>query len=507
MTESSRRVSRAAILLVAGLLLGSLAVPGGAACAGAWNIVSSPNQGEAGGDFDNELTSLAVVSANDVWAVGDWGTYGAARSTLALHWNGSSWSKVATPNGSNEVNWLSGAAALASNDVWAVGSTATNPPEQSTSKTLIEHWNGSAWSVVTSPNPTPPLSGGGPVNNQLLGVAAVAPNDVWAVGQSTDFGAGQTLIVHWNGTAWSVVPSPHPGTYSVLRSISAVSANDIWAVGTYYKDGLQVTLVEHWNGTKWSVVNSPNDGPFLQELFKVRAVSANDVWAVGYHLAVFGVNQVYQTSIFHWNGTSWSVVPSPDVNQENNYLWSVAGASASDAWAVGFYDTGFELKTMTQHWDGTAWTIQPSPNASTYIDELLDVAMVSPTDVWSVGHSTGFFTFMTLTEHFSASCASSALHVSSITPSIVGNSVRGAVAVADSAGASISGAAVTVTISRPGAAPVTQTKPTNSAGIATFSTSARSPGTYTFTVTNVTKAAFTYDPAANAENSDSINVP
>ncbi len=72
------------------------------------------------------------------------------------------------------------------------------------------------------------------MNNQLLGVAAVAPNDVWAVGQSTDFGAGQTLIVHWNGTAWSTVPSPHPGTYSVLRSVSAVSANDMWAVGTYY---------------------------------------------------------------------------------------------------------------------------------------------------------------------------------------------------------------------------------------------------------------------------------
>ena len=507
MTKSSRAAGRTAILLVSWIALSLIPAPSHAACTGAWNIVPSPNVGEAGGDFDNELTSLAVVTATDIWAVGDWGTYGAERSTLALHWDGSSWSKVATPNGSNEVNWLSGAAAVASNDVWAVGSTATNPPEQSTSKTLIERWNGSAWSVVPSPNPTPPLSGGGPVNNQLLGVAAVGPNDVWAVGQSTDFGAGQTLIVHWNGTAWSVVPSPHPGTYSVLRSISAVSANDIWAVGTYYKDGLQVTLVVHWNGTKWSIVNSPNDGPFLQELFKVRAVSANDVWAVGYHLAVFGVNQVYQTSILHWNGAAWSVVPSPDVNQRNNYLWSVAGASATDAWAVGFYDTGTELKTMTQHWDGSTWSVQPSPNASTYIDELLDVAIISPTNAWAVGHSTGFFTFMTLTENFSASCGANALHVSDISPSIVARSVRATVAVADGAGSSISGAAVTVTISRPGGAPVTQTKPTNSAGIATFSTSARSSGTYTFTVTNVTKAAFTYDSAANAENSDSVNVP
>jgi hypothetical protein len=507
MAMTVRRAIRIAVLLVFGLTFGLAAAPGNAACASAWNIVPSPNVGEAGGDFDNELTSVAVVSPNDIWAVGDWGTYGASRSTLALHWDGSNWTKVATPNGSNEVNWLSGAAALASNDVWAVGSTATNPPNQSTSKTLIEHWNGTAWSVVPSPNPTPPLSGGGPVNNQLYGVAAVAPNDVWAVGQSTDFGAGQTLIVHWNGTAWSAVPSPHPGTYSVLRSISAVAANDIWAVGTYYKDGLQVTLVVHWNGSSWSIVNSPNDGPFLQELLRVRAVAANDVWAVGYHLAVFGVSQVYQTSILHWNGTAWSVVPSPDVNQENNYLWSVAGASATDAWAVGFYDTGTELKTMTQHWDGTAWTIQPSPNASTYIDELLDVAMVAPGDAWAVGHSTGFFTFMTLTQHLSSTCTTNALHVTNISPSIVNNSVRASVTVADGSGAAIRGVAVTVNITKPGGAQVAQTKNTNAAGVATFSIPARTPGTYSFAVTNVAKTGYTYDSSANTETSDSISFP
>jgi hypothetical protein len=511
MTFSLRRSRPVVLFLAAGLIFGSaagvVASPADAACTEAWNIVPSPNVGEAGGDFDNELSSLAVVNANDIWALGDWGTYGAARSTLALHWNGSSWAQVSTPNGVNEVNWLIGSAALASNDVWAVGYTATNPPEQSTSNTLIEHWNGASWAVIPSPNPTPPLSGGGPVSNQLLGVAAVAANDVWAVGQSTDFGAGQTLIVHWNGTTWSTVQAPHPGEYSVLRSISAVSANDIWAVGTHYVNGLQLTLVEHWNGSTWTVVNSPNDGPFLQELLRVRAVSANDVWAVGYHLSVFGASQVYQTSIFHYNGTAWTVVPSPDVNQENNYLWSVAGTSPTDAWAVGFYDTGFELKTMTQHWDGSAWTILPSPNVSTYIDELLDVAMVSPTDVWAVGHSAGFFTFMTTTMHRTTSCDTNTLHVSNISPSLVRNSARAAVTIVDSSGTAIRGAAVTVTIGKPDGSQVTATASTNRAGVASFGTQARASGTYTFTVTNVTKSTYTYDPAANVETSDSITVP
>ncbi|MGH2637289.1 MAG: hypothetical protein ACRDHU_14250, partial [Actinomycetota bacterium] len=293
-------------------------------CEAGWNVVQSPN---AGGEVDNGLSGLAVVSPNDIWAVGNFGTYGGQRSTLAEHWNGSSWSVVPTPNGANEVNWLLSADAVSSNNVWAVGYSATNPPEQSFRRTLIERWNGSSWSVIPSPNPTPPLSGGGPVSNELYGVAAVSANDVWAVGTSVDFGAGQTLIVHWNGSAWSVVPSPSPGEFGWLRSVSAVSANDVWAVGTHYVNGLSVTLILHWNGSAWSVVPSPNDGPFTQELFRVRAVSANDVWAVGYHLAVFGVNQVYQTTILHWNGSAWSVVPSPDVNQLSNYLWSVDGTS------------------------------------------------------------------------------------------------------------------------------------------------------------------------------------
>ncbi len=495
-----------AVLVAAVLTL----APGAAAlapqaCDGTWSIVPSPN---AGGEVDNGLSSLAVVSANDIWSVGSFGTYGAQRSTLAEHWNGSSWSVSTTPNGQNEVNWLLDTSAVASNDVWAVGYSATNPPEQSFRRTLVEHWNGSSWQVVASPNPTPPLSGG-PVSNQLHGVLALAPNNVWAVGTSQDFGAGQTLIEHWNGTSWSVVPSPSPGEFGWLRSVSGVAANDIWAVGTHYVNGLQLTLTLHWNGSTWSVVPSANDGPFLQELFKVRAISSNDVWAVGYHLAVFGFSEVFQTTIIHWNGTAWSVVPSPDVNQENNYLWSVDAASATDAWAVGFFDTGFELRTMTQHWDGTSWTIVDSPNASDIIDEPTDVAVVSPTDVWAVGQTAGPFTFNTLTMHRTSSCTGATMHVSSISPRFNArrNVVQANVTILDAANARVAGAAVSVLVTRPGGSQVSLTATTSARGSATVSTPSIGSGTYTFAVTAVTKAGLTYDPAANVETSDSVVVP
>jgi hypothetical protein len=389
--------------------------------------------------------------------------------------------------------------------VWAVGYSATNPPESSVSSTLIERWDGTAWTVVPSPNPTPRLSGGGPVSNELRGIAAVAADDVWAVGQSFDYGASKTLVLHWDGTTWTPVAAPSPGRYSALRSISAVSGSDIWAVGYQYLRGVQVTLVEHWDGTSWKVVTSPNDGPYVQELQRVRAVSANDVWAVGYHLAVFGFSEVFQTSIWHWNGTAWAVVPSPDVNQLNNYLFSVDGASASDAWAVGFWDTGFELRTMVQHWDGQAWSIVESPNRSDYIDELADVAALTADDMWAVGHFTGSFTFQTLTLHHASTCPST-MHVSSISPSASQTTVRARVTIIDGSGSPVSGASVRTRVAMPGASPVTITRLTDASGLATFSVPRSQPGTYTFEVKSVTKTGLEYAPADNVETSDSIDV-
>src|SRR5437868_2907408 len=103
------------------------------------------------------------------------------------------WLVVASPNVGPGRNVLQGVAAVSSSDVWAVGSSEadTNAPLH----TLVEHWNGSAWSVVSSPNR-------GPDNNNLTGVAALSANDVWAVGSD-----GKTLVEHWNGSAWSIVPS------------------------------------------------------------------------------------------------------------------------------------------------------------------------------------------------------------------------------------------------------------------------------------------------------------
>src|SRR5439155_1566738 len=137
---------------------------------------------------------------------------------------------------------LNGITAISANDVWAVGyyQNYTN----GFNGTLTEHWDGSSWKLVPSPNASS--------ENQLIGVTAISANDVWAVGYYQNYTTGYhvTLIEHWDGSSWKVIPSPNASSENQLSGVTAVSANDVWAIGSYRNStGFQGTLVEHWDGT------------------------------------------------------------------------------------------------------------------------------------------------------------------------------------------------------------------------------------------------------------------
>ena len=394
-------ISRARVCLVGVLVIGFTLQLGYAMqeCP-RWTIVNSPNVANR----DNQLSRVAFVSSNDVWAVGNSASSLDERRTLIQHWNGANWSIVPSPNAAERpINWLIGVEAVASNNVWAVGYSAMSQSSSSINRTLILRWNGSTWSIVPSPNPRPhnPALGEYPVSNELFDLAVVSANDIWAVGHSYTFSNGQPLILHWNGVQWSNVPAPDTGDFGRLYSVDAVSANDVWAIGTEYHQGNQDTIIHHWNGQQWNVFPSVDVGPFVQEWRSINARAANDIWAVGYHLEVFGVAQVFQTSIIHFDGTSWSVVPSPNVNQRSNYLWDVAPVAQNNAYAVGFFDTGTAYRTMIQRWNGFNWTITPTPNRSTSWNSLYGVAALSASELWTVGEDfDGLFNFESLIMRF-----------------------------------------------------------------------------------------------------------
>lgn len=349
----------------------------------------------------NTLNAVTAISTSDAWAVGYKHDNNLNDSrTLTLHWNGTSWTVLPSPNpgttagcmNGNTGNVLSSVAAISSNDVWAVG-LAFNC--FGLLRPLIIHWDGTQWKAV--PNPKLRTND----NSALNSVVALASNDVYAVGyQPATNGAVLTLIEHWDGTAWTVMPSPNPTTGNVLSAVSANSPTDIWAVGTrtdIATTSIQ-TLVQHFDGTSWKIVPSPNPLPklFLNQnvLASVQAVSATDVTAVGF--LNDAVNQRELTLIEHWDGSKWSVVTSPNqgtVAGSLNTLRGVTAISGTDLYAAGFFAnaaTGGQHETLVEHFDGTSWSIVPSPTRNIAQQLNGTFALPGSGDVWVVGASSRF---------------------------------------------------------------------------------------------------------------------
>ena len=162
------------------------------------------------------------------------------------------WTVVNSPNVGNTPNSLNAVDGASDSDVWAVGVSSASG--YTSSRALIEHWDGTRWSIVKNISP-------GTSFNILAAVAAISANDVWTVGEfSSSSGSYKTLIEHWNGAAWSVVPSPNASvTLNFLSGIAVVSANDIWTVGSFQNGDDSVPLTLHWNGSVWSIVSTPDD--------------------------------------------------------------------------------------------------------------------------------------------------------------------------------------------------------------------------------------------------------
>ena len=156
-----------------------------------------------------------------------------------------------------------------------------------------------SWVHATSPN-------AGTGDNNLYGVTAISAGSAWAVGEYFVGVNTLTLIEHWNGKSWKVVPSPNKGTGDSLYAVYAVSATNVWAAGSYYNGTAGRTLIEHWNGKAWKVVPSPNVGARTNEIFSVRGTSGHDIWAAG---EAFTGYPTSRTLILHWNGRRWRVAP------------------------------------------------------------------------------------------------------------------------------------------------------------------------------------------------------
>ena len=381
---------------------------------GDWSIVDSSN----GPPLSpvNVFYGVTCVSASDCWAVGYYEAgLGNPWHTLTEHWDGASWRIVSSPNTDHaQRNYLDGVVCLSTSDCWAVGAYGDPYQGPSPEQTLIEHWNGTGWTIISSPNT------GATQNNALYGVTCLTTSDCWVVGYHYDYdrinnqvGALQTLTEHWDGTAWTIVNSPNTSATqrNYLLSVSCPSSSNCWAAGTYFSGSAQQTLIEHWDGTSWSIVASPNTSATVYNvLYGVTCASESSCWAVGFYDA--GVPSafasIYQTLIEHWDGTSWAIVASPNfLNTQSNFLYGVTCASASECWAIGYYDTTSPtspvqtFNTLTEHWDGTSWTVVSSPNTDPTQNFLLGVTCGSAAaECWAVGYYYDGTDYLSLVERW-----------------------------------------------------------------------------------------------------------
>jgi hypothetical protein len=189
-------------------------------------------------------------------------------------------------------------------------------------------------------------------DNVLDGVSCVSAAACTAAGfYTTKGGHYRTLVESWNGTSWSVVPSPNTGVgNNVLDGVSCASAATCTAAGSFtISSGHYRTLIESWNGTSWSMVPSPSPGSD-STLNSVSCASATACTAAGVHAVTGGAGE---TLVESWNGTSWSVVPSP-TRGAGSSLGGLSCASAAACTAAGSYATKNNGYARTLIESGTA---------------------------------------------------------------------------------------------------------------------------------------------------------
>jgi hypothetical protein len=397
------------------------------AASGIWQVVPTVSP-QATAKTQSALFGVSMGSASEGWAVGNLVTtvpnpQGGPRlvvsRALGERWNGTSWQQVAMAQPPTQHALLQGVADLGSNDAWAVGFTGdVAPGTSSPSGGLVEHWDGTRWMIARTP---------GSSAETLTAVAGTGPNDVWVAG-SMNLGApppagDNTFFEHFNGTSWQTVPGP-PGNFSEdpveVTALAALSPTDVWAMGTQNPEvtgepgGLN--MAAHWDGTAWTIVPTPNLGNTVSQTdvpTGVTAISANDVWASGVEftgclaasarggskLAAGGRRSVLPLAlrlrpgglrrlpratgqclvpyVLHWDGTTWSLIKTPDPGAFGSALEGITALSATDIWAVGQTQSAAKgpVQTLTEQFNGTSWNVVPSPDPGTAgNDELFAVA-------------------------------------------------------------------------------------------------------------------------------------
>jgi hypothetical protein len=390
-----RHVYRIALLLIAALLIGcesqSAQDP---------TPTSTAGSGVQDWVLDDELdvgllSDIASLGPDKVWAVGQSQIRPyVPRRAVVVHWDGSAWRKVAELGAGDQHFHLSSISVISENDIWAVGGLDDYFGGPKPNGAIIAHWDGTVWKIV----PGPDL---GAASIRLFDVTAISSDNVWAVGQV----GWQPLVLHWNGKTWETNTDLAGTADASLKSVSALSDRNIWAVGWAGKESLVVHFDgTNWQRIPSPSYSTHPEAELWTYLNGVAALAENDVWAVGYATDHFvgGSLPSEIPIIMHWDGDSWKMKEDESgPPQQSSYilqksfgggfLSSVSALSTADVWAVG---RSYSRVPVVIHWNGQALRkigcptdkISFAPSGTDYTSTIFfGAARVLPDQVWAVG--------------------------------------------------------------------------------------------------------------------------
>ncbi len=330
-----------------------------------WTAETLPQPPNSGNG--HEAYGVSCIQPKDCIAVGgNWNLDLHTRVTLAERWDGKAWTVLPTPNppGLNE-GWkhqwyavLSGVSCVSASNCIAVG--RYRDAEEAV-KPLAERWDGGEWTITTASLPSAAAAG------QLEAVSCISGTACTAVGYFENVsGTVETLAERWDGSEWSIEPTPSPGEAlgSRLLGVSCPTITACTAVGFNHGLDEETTLAEHWNGDEWLVQATADPGGMQpsNRLSGVSCSSSAACTAVGRHEYKLGAQFLLAPLAERWEGSNWSTQTTPEpVTSEQGGLSSVWCVSSSSCTAVGDYreiegaDSSAEV--LGERWDGTTWSV------------------------------------------------------------------------------------------------------------------------------------------------------
>ncbi len=346
-----------------------------------WKTQTTPNPAEA--TFSG-FRGVSCSSTTACTVVGSYKNSEKTRLALVERWNGTEWKIQSVPNPEGaEASYLHAISCISATACTAVGS---DTPIAHSEVPLAESWNGAEWKVQAAPDPEGGPAGG----SSLLGVSCASATACTAVTFYQVAGAWVTLAEHWNGTEWKIQATPNSPTAkgSLLRAVSCPSSTICVASGDFEtSSGTIQTLAEDWDGTEWTIQPTPNPEAAKESYLAGVSCSASTACgAAGYYENGSGV---WVTFAERWNGSEWALesTPNPEGAKES-YLEGIACTLSTACLATGHYESSSGTSTMlAEIWNGTEWKIQSIPNPEGAKESLLEgVSCSSGTGCTAIGY-------------------------------------------------------------------------------------------------------------------------